>query len=262
MRAHATLTAEADGRGGTRIGVLRSDWPLMLRGTLPRPTDPAARWAARDAVPARVHLAAGGAAPVGGDRLRLDVSVGPGSALVLEEVSPTLLLPGPHGDESGLDVHVHVGPGGTLVWLPGPVIAARGCRHRTDVRISLDADARLLLREETLFGRHGEHPGELRQRLRVEVDGRPVHDQELAVGAPGWDGPAVTAGHRAVGSLLVVEPGHAPVPADAYGPDAAAMPLPGPGTLVSALAPDTSTLRKRLDAALTDLTAQPERLVS
>lgn len=140
------------------------------------------------------------------------------------------------------------------------MIAARGCRHRTDVRVSLAAGARLLLREETLFGRHGERPGELRQRLRVEADGRPVHDQELAVGAPGWDGPAVTAGHRAAGSLLVADPAGVPAAPGAYGRDAAAMPLPGgTGVLVGALAPDSAALRRLLDAALADLTAPADR---
>jgi urease accessory protein len=112
--------------------------------------------------------------------------------------------------------------------------------------------ARLLLREEILFGRHGEQPGTLRQRLRVTLDGRALYDQELAAGpdAPGWTGPAVTAGHRSAGNLLVVDP---ELPDD--GPDApgAVMALPGPAALATILAPDTAALRRRLNAALTHL---------
>lgn len=64
--------------------------------------------------------------------------MGPGSALIFSEVSPTLLLPGPHGEESRTEIDIHVGAGATLAWLPQLVIAAQGCRHRTDVRIALE----------------------------------------------------------------------------------------------------------------------------
>ncbi|WP_203596503.1 urease accessory protein UreD [Actinomadura bangladeshensis] len=169
-------------------------------------------WTSRDALAVGVHLTAGGAGPVGGDHLCLEVNVGPGSALVLSEVSPTLLLPGPHGEESRTEIDIHVGAGATLAWLPQLVIAAQGCRHRTDGRISLEQGARLLLREETLFGRHGEQPGDLRQRPRVMLDGRPLLDQELAIGpsAPAWEVPSVTAGNQTTGTLLLVDPGLSP----------------------------------------------------
>ena len=92
--ARARLGTERDPRAArrphTRICVLRSDWPLMLRTTLPLDSNPVTAWAQRDATPARVHLSAG---PVGGDQLRLEVRVGAGSALILSEVSSTLLLP-------------------------------------------------------------------------------------------------------------------------------------------------------------------------
>jgi urease accessory protein len=217
-------------------------------------------WTSRDALAADVHLTAGGAGPVGGDHLCLEVNVGPGSALILSEVSPTLLLPGPHGEESRTEIDIHVGAGATLAWLPQLVIAAQGCRHRTDVRIVLEQGARLLLHEETLFGRHGEQPGDLRQRLRVTLDGRALLDQELAIGpsAPTWEGPSVTAGNQTTGTLLLVDPGLPPA-ARHRDDDAAAMDLPGPGVLVTALAPDTATLRRRLDTALAELlTQQPE----
>jgi urease accessory protein len=251
MRARARLATECDARSRTRVSELRSDWPLMLRHT--HAAEPAAvtAWADAHGGAARIHVAGAAAGPVGGDELGMRVDVGPGSTLVLGEVSPTLLLAGPHGEESCLQLTVTVGAGATLAWLPQLVIAAHGCRHRTDIRITLEDGARLLLREEILFGRHGEEPGELRQRLRVRAAGRPLHDQELSVGpaACGWGGPAVTAGARCVGSLLVVDPG-VPAPASVSAADSATMALPGPGWLASALAADTVTLRRRLDCAL------------
>jgi urease accessory protein len=60
-----------------------------------------------------------------------------------------------------------------------------------------------------------------------------VLDQELACGpgAPGgWDGPAVLAGHRALGQLVVVRPefGEEPVEARMLGEYAASLRSPGP----------------------------------
>jgi urease accessory protein len=56
----------------------------------------------------------------------------------------------------------------------------------------------------------------------------------------------VLAGHRAVGTLLHAgEPAAAEIPAHAT-PEVAVMPLAGPGVLVTALAHDAVTLRRRL----------------
>jgi len=90
------------------------------------------------------------------------------------------------------------------------------------------------------------------------VAGRTVLDQELACGpgAPaGWDGPAVLAGHRAVGQLIVVRPEFAvePVAARVLGDGAVVVPLAGPAVLVSAVAPDALKLRRVLDEALASL---------
>ncbi|HEX4290273.1 MAG TPA: urease accessory protein UreD, partial [Trebonia sp.] len=60
-------------------------------------------------------------------------------------------------------------------------------------------------------------------------------------------GPAVLAGHRAVGTLLQVsEAAEIPVTATT---EVAVMPLAGPGFLVTALAHDAVTLRRRLTTA-------------
>lgn len=250
MRAHALLGTERDAAGRTRVATLRSQVPLLLRLTLPKASDP---WTdGRDDV-ARVCLAAGAAGPLGGDQLHLHVSVGAGSTLVLYDVSATLLLPGPRGAESRLRIDVHVDADAAFIWLPEPVIAARGCRHRTEIRVDLDDRARLLLREELLLGRHGEQPGNVRQRLHIRRGGRTLLHQQLRVGpeAPGFDGPAVTGGGQALGSLLAVEPTwQEPLAPVALTGDAALMPLTGPAALVSALCGDAFALRRTLDEGL------------
>jgi urease accessory protein len=241
---------------------------LVLRPTNATGHEPLRRWNLPGLAPARVSIAAGAAGPVGGDDLRLSIDVGPGAALVLRSVAATLVLPGHRGQPSRSEVSVRVAKNGVLVWLPGPLIAAQGCYHHAITYVTLEAGARLLLREELLLGRYAEQSGAVRQRLRVCVDDRPLHDQELAVGpgVAGWDGPAVTGGRRALGSLLVVDHDWADGPVDrpvaAAGTDSALLPLSGPAVLVTALAHDGLALRHRLDAGLAGIEASLPRTCS
>lgn len=206
MSASAALTCELDGRGANRLSRLRSEGQLVLRPTHAKGFEP---WAHRRRDVARISLSAGTAGPLGGDRLHLEVVVGDGASLVLNEISATLALPGTTGDQSLMSIDVQVGEGANLIWLPEPVIAARGCDHRQEVRVRLAESARFLLREELIAGRHGEQPGTIAQRVRVTRGGGALYDQELRLGARhiGWDTPAVAGGAKCVGSTLVVDPG-------------------------------------------------------
>jgi urease accessory protein len=263
MRASARLEVTSrPGRAGkqrTTITGLRSDPPLVLRPTHPVRPEPLQRWGLGGCSTARVSLVSGAAGPVGGDELRLDVEVGRGAVLVLRAVAASVVLPGPHGAASSLRTRVRVGRDATLVWLPGQVIAAQGCKHEAVTHIDLDDGARLLVREELLLGRHAEQPGSIRQRLRVTLAGRPLHDQELAVGseASGWAGPAVTGGRRATGTVLVVDPeldraAGQPIAGTATD-SGAVLPLAGPAVLLTALANDAHALRQRLDCLVARL---------
>lgn len=138
------------------------------------------------------------------------------------------------------------------------MISAQGSELYVTTRADVAATGRLVLREEQVLGRAAEQPGRLTSRLTLCVAGRTVLDQELACGpgAPaGWDGPAVLAGHRAVGQLVVVRPEFAaePVAARVLGDGAVVVPLAGPAVLVSAVAPDALRLRRLLDEALASL---------
>jgi urease accessory protein len=256
MRAHACLaTTLAIGHGGrprSRVTTLRSAAPLTLRLAAAKAPEP---WAAHAVDVARVCLTAGAAGPVGGDRLTLHVDVGRGSSLVLSEVSPTLLLPGPHGEPSVLRVRIHVAAGATLVWLPEAVIASRGCDHLTDVRVDLEGGARFLMREEILLGRHGEPAGTVHQRVQVRVADQPLYRQDLMIGAAGARTPAVLGHFRAVGSTMVVDPQwvESPPPMHRLSGQAALLPLAGPAALVTALAEDNLRLRAQLDEGLAAL---------
>lgn len=264
MRAHAGVEAtslpEKDGCPRTRISWLRSQAPLVFRTTREALPWHLAHWEADQPSAACVRLAAGAAGPLGGDQLQIDIRVGSGATLMASAVSATLLLPGPHGQESKSEVNITVATGGALVWLPGRQIAAAGCRHASVTRIDLEPGARLFTREEVLLGREGELPGGLRQRLRITHDGDPLYDQEVAVGAgaPGWSSSAVTGGRRSLGSIIVVDRVLEDIAAFTTAgaddlEDTAIMHLKEQAVVVASAAPDAIVLSRRLAAALAHL---------
>ncbi|WP_405561701.1 urease accessory protein UreD [Streptomyces canus] len=248
VRATARLVARDDGRGGTALPVLESDGPLALRRTRGSGAE------------TRVMLVGAMSGPLGGDHFTVEADVLKGARLRLGSAAATIALPGQTKGEARYDVRLTVADGGELHWLPEQLISAGGSDLCVTTRIDLGATSRLVLREEQVLGRAGEEPGRLSSRLVLRVAGRTVLDQELACGpgAPGgWDGPAVLAGHRAVGQLLVVRPEFAeePVTAQVLGQGAIVVPLAGPAALVTAVAPDALLLRRVLDEALATLSA-------
>jgi urease accessory protein len=262
MQASACLTvARAQGTCQTRITRLHSDPPLVLRPTRPIGAESFQGWNLHDPTPARVAVAAAAAGPIGGDHLRLGIDVEPGASLVLRNVAATLLLPGPHGQASCTETTVRIGTGGTLVWLPGPVIAAQDCHHHAVTKVMMDAGARLFLREELLLGRHGEQPGTIHQHLRICLGDCPLYDQALAVGPDimGWDSSAVLGGRRAIGSVLIVDPAWDRDPIDlpgrAVATDTVLMPLSGPGIVITAVARNGLALRRQLDTGIAAIEA-------
>ncbi|MEV8067011.1 urease accessory protein UreD [Streptomyces sp. NPDC085995] len=246
VRATARIVARHDGRGGTALPVLAGEGPLAPRRTRGSGAE------------ARVLLVGAMSGPLGGDRLAVDARVEAGARLRIGSAAATIALPGQVPGPARYDVRLTVADGGELHWLPEQLISAHGSDLYVTTRADLAPTARLVLREEQVLGRAAEQPGRLTSRLAVRIGGRTVLDQELACGpgAPGgWDGPAVLAGHRAVGQLVVVRPefARAPVAARVLGEGAALVPLAGPAALVSAVAPDALRLRRLLDEALTEL---------
>ncbi|MEU9916422.1 urease accessory protein UreD [Streptomyces sp. NPDC051001] len=246
VKSTARIGARDDGRGGTSLPVLEGDGPLALRRT---------RGSADEA---RVMLVGAMSGPLGGDHFTVEAEVAEGARLRVGSAAATIALPGQAKGESRYDVRLTVADRGELHWLPEQLISAQGSELYVTTRADVAATGRLVLREEQVLGRAAEQPGRLTSRLTLCVAGRTVLDQELACGpgAPaGWDGPAVLAGHRAVGQLIVVRPefAAAPVAARVLGDGAVVVPLAGPAVLVSAVAPDALKLRRVLDEALASL---------
>ncbi|MDQ1012264.1 urease accessory protein [Streptomyces sp. V4I23] len=240
IEARARVVADRTG-----LPVLVSDGPLALRRT--RATGPGSK----------VTVVGAMSAPLGGDRLAIEAEVREGARLTVDSAAATIALPGPTGEHARYDVTLKAGEDSVLHWLPEQLVAARGSILHQRTRVELAPGARLVLREEQVLGRHGEEPGTLVTRLTVHRSGRLLLDTELACGpgAPGgWDGPAVLAGHRAVGQLLVVDPAYADKPREPLllGPTAALAPLAGPAVLVTAVAADARALRRLLDDGLAE----------
>jgi urease accessory protein len=281
VRASARIVARRQPDGTTRLTTLAGEAPLLLRRTTRRDDGSGASAGAGFAgalgpdllnghrgdgaipVPAQVCLAGGSAGPLGGDALRCSVDLGPGARLEVHGVAASIALPGPNGRESSLEIHARVGEGGALRWSPQPLIAARGARHRTFAKVELAADARLVWRDELILGRDGEEPGSVSTRLRVMRAGRVLLDREVAMGPrhPGSLGPAGSGGHRALGTVLIVDPAweqEPPAPSafdgiaaqDDPGVAVTTMRLSGPAVLISAAASDGAALSRLLDRAL------------
>lgn len=238
VAATASIEAVAGPGGVTRLPLLASQVPLVLRRT-----------------PEAVYLVGGAAGPIGGDSLALHITVGAGAFLRVRTAAASIVLPGPDGLESVLRVSATVADGGRLEYLPEPVVVTAGARHATLVSVTLSAGASLVLRDEVLLGRYGERGGTVRTVSQVSHAGRPLlrHSLELSGSDPASLGPAVLAGHRAVGTLLRVNgPETAEIPVAGVPvsgtPEVAVMPLAGPGVLITALAHDAVSLRRRLTA--------------
>lgn len=249
MTAQAALHCHyRDGRH--QLTKLRSHGQFVLRPTHPKSFEP---WAQGGLDVARVSVSSGTAGPLGGDDLWLDVEVGPGATLVLNEISATLALPGPHGDSSKTTFTVRVAEGGTLIWLPEPVIAARGCDHHQKILVELEESSRFFLREELILGRHNESPGNIQQHLRITRGGAALYDQNLQLGRRyhGWDSPAVAAAAKAVGTMTIIDPGSAigRKRSDIIGPHVASVGLDDDVVQAMALAENSLILRRALDEA-------------
>nr|BFE88006.1 urease accessory protein UreD [Planobispora longispora] len=264
MTARAVL-ATAPGPGGrTVLATMSSAPPITLRRT----------------GPGQVYLVSTAAGPLGGDDLALDIDVAPGTVLDVRSVASTLVLPGPGPgsapEESSMTVTARVGAGASLRFAPEPTVLAAGCLHRMTVRLELAPDARVFWREEIVFGRYGEASGRCRSRFDAVAGGLPLLRQEFTVGDPAIDAsPAVYGDARCVGSTLIAGPpgaaaGHPQTPHGRrpdlglserrgrrtreaiLGDGWAALPLAGPGILVSALALDAAELRRRLERGETE----------
>ncbi|MGI5245007.1 urease accessory protein UreD [Dactylosporangium sp. CA-139066] len=226
MRASARIVAERES-ARTVLRVLKGEAPLLPRRTGPN----------------EVHIVGGAAGPLGGDDLSLEVEVGPGAELWLRTVAASVALPGRDGAESCLSVHATVGEGGFLAFLPEPIVAAARCRHHNVSVVSVAGDARLLWREEAVFGRHGEPSGDLRLSTTIRRNARPWYRSDVAIGPSHPDGPAILDGARVL-STLITTTDITEISEKSSKADAAVMALARGGVVVTVVGDDLTAARR------------------
>ncbi|WP_432541592.1 urease accessory protein UreD [Kineococcus sp. SYSU DK002] len=172
----------------------------------------------------RIALVGARALLLAGDRVAVDVHVGPGCALELVEVAATVAYDGRGGPAATWTTRVRLDAGARLRWDAEPLVVADGAHveRRTDLDLAAGAVARL--RETLVLGRSGEAGGSVRLRTRAHLGGRPLLVEDLDLRDPRVRrSPAVLGAHRRLETVVVLgERDEVP----------GALHLEGPGTLV------------------------------
>ncbi|GAA1047992.1 urease accessory protein UreD [Arthrobacter russicus] len=103
---------------------------------------------------------------LGGDAVRLEVTLGPGISLELVEPAG-LVAYDADGEGSSWTLSACLGPGSALVYHGAPFVVSAGANVDRRTEIELAPAARLLLRETLVAGRAEDAGGGLRMRNRV-----------------------------------------------------------------------------------------------
>jgi urease accessory protein len=190
----------------------------------------------------RVHVVAVGGGPLGGDRLRLEVELGPGERLALHSAAATVVQPGREpGRVASFAVAASLAPGSALDWRPEPTVVCDAAVWEPSVRLDLADGARARVVEQIVLGRSGQVGGRCASTTRAAVGGTPVLATTTVLdGADAaLTGIGGTGGARSVGSVLVVGDESASQDSEDSGEDEevswARSPLAGPGSLTTAV---------------------------
>lgn len=146
----------------------------------------------------------GAAGPLGGDRLRFRLQVGPGAHVAVCSVAAAMAQPGPRGEPSELSVDLVVGNEATLDWHPQPTVSVIGSDHRVVVRLSATSTSTVTMREGVSLGRTAEMPGRFALRERVTIDGLAVLDHETVFAPGALMGPGAQGSGRTLTTEVVI----------------------------------------------------------
>lgn len=160
----------------------------------------APRLISRDALSAHVAVAAAGMVLLGGDRVHIEIDVGPGCTLQIEDVGGTVAYP---GARSSWVLDVRIGAGGTLLWHGLPFVVTDGADLERRSSITLDSGARAVIRETLVLGRHGERGGRLIAELAVLERGGPILVERLEADGEAPE-PGVLGGNRVIDAVIAV----------------------------------------------------------
>jgi urease accessory protein len=185
-----------------RTVVTRSRWTVPLQIMAPLALDD------RAAVVTILNPTGG---LVGGDRLVIDVEVEAGAHACLTTPSATRVYR-TTGEVSEQRVHLRVGRGATLEWVPDHTIPYAGSAFRQAIDVELADGAALVLIDAFSAGRvaRGEtwQFRRLESRVTIRDDRGPIlHDRFRLDGGDGWDRLGFAESHPYFGSIVVVADG-------------------------------------------------------
>ncbi|MGA7148418.1 MAG: urease accessory protein UreD [Microbacterium sp.] len=146
---------------------------------------------------------------LGGDHVHIELDVGPGCMVVIEDVGGTVAY---HGEPSSWMLDVRIGAGATLLWHGLPFVVTDGADAERRTSLTLGSDARALIRETLVLGRYGEQGGRLVSAVAVSDGGGPILVERLEAAGSAPE-PGVLGGSRVIDAVLAV--GFRP-PARAY----------------------------------------------
>jgi len=160
----------------------------------------APRLISRDAGRAHVAVTAAGMVLLGGDVVEIEVDVGAGCTLEIEDVGGTVAY---QGLRSSWILDVRIAAGGTLLWSGLPFVVTDGADVERRTSLALDAGARAVIRETLVLGRHGEHGGRLTSALAVTDHEGPILLERLDADGSAPE-PGVLGANRVIDSVLAV----------------------------------------------------------
>ncbi len=192
MEATSELVVCVDAAGRSRLDHVSCEVPLLFRV------------ARTDGPELSLSWVNGAAGPLGGDRLRVSLTIGEGAAVRVRSTGAALVQPGPSGMASELHLSITLDAGASLDWWPEPTVSVHGSRHRTSMLVTAHPDASARLVETIVRGRHDEPSGHLAVHQRIVVGGVPVLDQELELGHGALAGPGAHGASRVVLSAVTL----------------------------------------------------------
>ncbi|MEQ1574044.1 MAG: urease accessory protein UreD [Vicinamibacterales bacterium] len=130
-----------------------------------------------------IYTSSYGGGLVDGDRIELDLDIGPGAAAFVSTQASTKVYRSSRG--ASTELHARISPGGLLALVPDPVVCFADARYKQIQSFALSADSGLVVVDWVSSGRHasGERWAfhEYVARVRAEVDGKVVLHDALAL---------------------------------------------------------------------------------
>ncbi|WP_229383316.1 urease accessory protein UreD [Microbacterium allomyrinae] len=160
----------------------------------------APRLISRNATRAHVAVTAAGMVLLGGDHVDIRIDVGPACTLEIEDVGGTVAYP---GALSSWNLDVRIGAGGTLLWHGLPFVVTGGADVERRSSLTLGSDARAVIRETLVLGRHGERGGRLSSELSVVDGDGPILFERLEADGRAPE-PGVLGGNRTLDAVIAV----------------------------------------------------------